>query len=200
VADPKPIYFKGQAEFRKWLEKNHDKKTEQHLGFYKKNSAKKGITYQEALDEALCFGWIDGVVRSVDADRYMHRFTPRTSTSHWSNVNVRRFGELDNSERIAPPGRAAFERRTPERTGQMSFEQPPAELTAAQTKKLKGNAKAWAYYEAEAPSYRRVTKFWVTSAKQEATRERRLELLIRCSEKGERVPQYISPDGKKKAG
>ena len=90
----KPIYFRRQADFRKWLEKNHDAKTEQFIGFYKKNSGKTGITYQEALDEALCFGWIDGVVKSVDADRYMHRFTPRKPTSHWSNVNVRRFGEL----------------------------------------------------------------------------------------------------------
>lgn len=197
MADPKPIYFRGQAEFRKWLEKNHHKKTEQYIGFYKKNSAKKGVTYQEALDEALCFGWIDGVVRSVDADSYMHRFTPRKSTSHWSNVNVRRFDELDKAGQIAPAGRATFARRTPERTGQMSFEQPPAELTPAQTKKLKANAKAWAYYEAQAPSYKRVTKFWVTSAKQEATRERRLELLIKCCEKGERIPQFISPVGKK---
>jgi uncharacterized protein YdeI (YjbR/CyaY-like superfamily) len=197
VADPKPIHFKSRAEFRRWLEKNHDKKTEQYIGFYKKNSSKKGITYQEAVDEGLCFGWIDGVVRSLDADSYMHRFTPRTSKSHWSNVNVRRFGELDKAGLIAPAGRAAFARRTPERTGQMSFEQPPAELTAAQLRKLKANAKAWAFYKEQPASYRRVTKFWVTSAKQEATRERRLELLIECSAKGERIPQFISPVGKK---
>src|SRR5207244_2932556 len=115
----------------------HDRASELFIGFYKKNSAKVGITYQEALDEGLCFGWIDGIVRSVDADSYMHRFTPRKATSHWSNVNVRRFAELEAAGQVAPAGRAAFERRTPERTGQMSFEQPLAELTAAQTTKLK---------------------------------------------------------------
>ena len=197
MAPLEPIYFRGQAEFRKWLEKHHDKKSELFIGFYKKNSGKAGITYQEALDEALCFGWIDGVVKSVDADSYLHRFTPRKATSHWSNVNVRRFGELHAAKQAAPPGHAAFERRTPERTGKAAYEQPPTELTGAQMKKLKANANAWAYYDSEAPSYKRVTKFWVTSAKQEATRERRLELLIKCSASGERIPQYISPVGKK---
>jgi uncharacterized protein YdeI (YjbR/CyaY-like superfamily) len=197
VAPVKPIYFRGQAEFRKWLEKNHDKTNEQFIGFYKKNSGKVGIAYQEALDEALCFGWIDGVVKSVDADSYMHRFTPRKSTSHWSNVNVRRFGELAAAKQVALAGHAAFGRRTPERTGKASFEQPPAELSPAQTKKLKANAKAWSFYQSQPPSYQRVTKFWVTSAKQEATRERRLELLIACSTRGERIPQFISPVGKK---
>jgi uncharacterized protein YdeI (YjbR/CyaY-like superfamily) len=197
VAPVKPIYFRGQAAFRKWLEKNHDKKNELFIGFYKKNSGKVGITYQEALDEALCFGWIDGIVKSVDAESYMHRFTPRKSTSHWSNVNVRRFGELDAAKQMAPPGRAAFARRTAERTGKAAFEQPPAELTPAHIRKLKANAKAWTFYEGQPPSYQRVTKFWVTSAKQEATRERRLELLITCCAKGERIPQFISPVGKR---
>jgi uncharacterized protein YdeI (YjbR/CyaY-like superfamily) len=197
VAPLRPIYFRGQAEFRQWLEKNHDKKDELFIGFYKKNSGKAGITYQEALDEALCFGWIDGVVKSVDADSYMHRFTPRKATSHWSNVNVRRFGELHAAKQAAPPGQAAFERRTPERTGKAAYEQPPAELTSAQMRKFKVNAKAWAFYEGQPASYKRVTKFWVTAAKQEATRERRLALLIKCSARGERIPQYISPVGKR---
>jgi uncharacterized protein YdeI (YjbR/CyaY-like superfamily) len=197
VTDVKPIYFRRQAAFRKWLEKNHATKSELFIGFYKKNSGKVGITYQEALDEGLCFGWIDGVVRSVDAESYMHRFTPRQLNSHWSLVNVRRFGELDRASQIAPGGRAAFERRTPERTGKAAYEQPLAELTAAQTKKLKANAKAWAYYDSQTPSYKRVTKHWVTRAQQEATRERRLDLLIKCSAKGERIPQVISPVGQK---
>jgi len=113
VTPAKPIYFRGQAEFRKWLEKHHDTKTEQFIGFYKKSSGKTGITYQEALDVALCFGWIDGVVRSIDADSYMHRFTPRKPASHWSNVNVRRFGELAAAKQVAAAGHAAFARRTP---------------------------------------------------------------------------------------
>ena len=192
-----PRYFRSQAEFRAWLEKNHAAKTELWIGFYKKNSAKKGITYQEALDEGLCFGWIDGIIKSVDADSYMHRFTPRKPTSHWSNVNVRRFGELDAAGQIAESGRAAYERRTPERTGKASFELPPAEFTAAQLKKLKSNAKAWAFFDGQPPSYKRVVKHWVTRAKQEATKERRLELLIQCSAKGDRIPQFISPIGKR---
>ncbi len=197
MAPVKPIYFRGQPAFRQWLEKNHDKHNELFVGFYKKNSGKVGITYQEALDEALCFGWIDGVVKSLDAVSYMHRFTPRKSTSHWSNVNVRRFGELDAAKQVAPAGRAAFERRTADRTGKASYEQPLAELTSSQMKRLRANAKARVYYERQAPSYQRVTKFWVTSAKQEATRERRLDLLIKCCAKGERIPQFISPVGKK---
>ena len=193
----KPTYFRDQAAFREWLEKNHDRMTELYIGFYKKNSGKVGIGYEEALDEALCFGWIDGIVKSVDAESYMHRFTPRKASSHWSLVNVRRFGELDASGRVASAGRAAFRRRTPQRTGKASYEQPLTEFTAAQSKKLKAKANAWTFYDSQPPSYKRVTKHWVTSAKQEATRERRLEVLITCSAKGERIPQFISPVGKR---
>src|SRR3954468_20595305 len=124
----KPIYFRSQAHFREWLEKHHATKTEQWIGFYKVKSKKKGITYEEALDEALCYGWIDGIVKSVDADSYMHRFTPRKSTSHWSNVNVKRYGELERAGLVRAPGRAAWERRTDERTGKASYEQAPVEL------------------------------------------------------------------------
>jgi uncharacterized protein YdeI (YjbR/CyaY-like superfamily) len=192
-----PRYFRGPAEFRAWLETNHDRATEVFVGFYKKGAKKTGITYQEALDEALCFGWIDGIVKSVDAERYMHRFTPRKSTSHWSLVNVRRVGELEAEGRLAPAGRAAFDRRTPERTGKASFELPEAEFTEAQLKALKANPRAWAHYQAQPPSYRKVVKHWVTRARQEATRDRRLALLIACSAAGERVPQFISPVGRK---
>ena len=135
----KPIYFRTQAAFREWLEKHHATKSEQWIGFFKVKSKKKGITYEEALDEALCFGWIDGVVKSVDADSYMHRFTPRKPTSHWSNVNVKRYAELKAAGVTRPAGEAAHERRTPERTGKASYEQAPAELTPAQLKKFKAN-------------------------------------------------------------
>lgn len=192
----RPTYFRGRAAFRTWLKKHHERRTELFVGFYKKKSGTIGITYQEALDEALCFGWIDGVVNSVDADSYMHRFTPRKAKSHWSLTNVRRFAELDAAGEVSPSGRAAFERRTVERTGKASYEQPHAEFTRAQAKTLRANAKAWAFYETQPPSYKRVTKFWVTSAKQDATRERRLEVLITCCAKGERIPQFISPVGK----
>lgn len=193
----KPTYFKNQKSFRSWLEKNHDKHTEHWIGFYKTKSKKKGITYEEALDEALCFGWIDGIVKSVDADSYMHRFTPRKATSHWSNINVKRYGELERAGLVHPAGKAAWGRRTPERTGKASFEQPPAELAPAQLKKLKANKRAWAFFQAQPAGYQRVCKHFVTRAKQEATRERRLALLIQCSAEGRRIPQFISPLGKK---
>jgi uncharacterized protein YdeI (YjbR/CyaY-like superfamily) len=127
----------------------------------------------------------------------MLRYTPRKSTSHWSNVNVRRFEELDAEGRVHPAGRAAFERKTADRTGKAAYEQPEAELTPAQLKRLKANGKAWEFFSRQAPSYRRVVKHFVTRAKQEATRERRLDLVIEHSAKGERLPQYLSPPGKK---
>jgi uncharacterized protein YdeI (YjbR/CyaY-like superfamily) len=192
-----PRYFRSQADFREWLERNHAAKTEEWIGFYKKSSKKKGITYEEAIDVALCFGWIDGIVKSVDADSYMHRFTPRKPTSHWSNVNVRRYAELKAAGLVHPAGEAAHARRTAERTGKASYEQPPAELTPAQLKKFKANKKAWEFFEKQAPSYQRVCKHYVARAKQEATRERRLQNLIACSAEGRRLDQFISPPGKK---
>jgi uncharacterized protein YdeI (YjbR/CyaY-like superfamily) len=197
TASPKPKFFRNQEEFRAWLAKNHHAKSELWVGYYKKTSGKLGMVYREAVDEALCFGWIDGVVRSIDGERYMQRFTPRKPASHWSFVNVKRFGELEAAGKVAPAGKAAFERKTPERTGQASYEQPLAEFTAAQRKEFKANAKAWAFYESQPPGYRRVVQHFVTRAKQEATRKRRLELVIKHSAKGERIPQLISPAGER---
>lgn len=197
ASPPKPTFFKTPAAFRAWLRRNHDKETELWVGYYKKASGKGGMVYKEALDEALCLGWIDGVVRSIDGDRYMQRWTPRRKDSHWSLVNVRRFAELDAAGRIEPAGRAAFLRKTVARTGKASYEAPVASLTPAQAKKLKANRKAWTFFESAPPGYQRAVKYWVTAAKQEATRERRLDLLIECSARGERVPRFISPPGKK---
>jgi uncharacterized protein YdeI (YjbR/CyaY-like superfamily) len=194
---PKPQFFRTPAEFRAWLEKHHATDPEMWVGYYKKSSGKGGVVYREALDEALCFGWIDGLVKSIDGERYMQRYTPRKSMSHWSNVNVRRFGELDAEGRVHPAGRAAFERKTADRTGKAAYEQPEAELTPAQLKRLKASGKAWEFFSRQAPSYQRVVKHFVTRAKEEATRERRLDLVIKHSAKGERLPQYISPPGKK---
>jgi len=187
-----PTFFRTPAAFRDWLEKNHAKEVELWIGYYKKASGKGGMVYKEALDQALCFGWIDGVVRSIDEHSYMQRFTPRTKTSHWSNVNVRRFGELETAGLIHPAGRAAYDRRTPERTGKASFESPLAELSAAQTKLLKANAKAWKFWNLQPPGYQRTVKHWVTTAKQETTRLRRLNLLIECCADGRRIPQLTS--------
>lgn len=194
---PNPVFFRSPSAFRTWLKKHHATQTELWIGYYKKSSGRPGMVYKDALDQALCFGWIDGLVKSIDGERYMQRWTPRKSGSHWSLVNVRRFGELDAEGLIAPPGRAAFDRRTPERTGKASFESPLAEFTPAQKKALKSNAKAFAFFDAQPPGYKRTVKHWVTTAKRPETNERRLRLLIECSERGERIPQFISPVGKK---
>jgi uncharacterized protein YdeI (YjbR/CyaY-like superfamily) len=193
----KPRHFRTQADFREWLEKHHASKTEEWIGFYKATSKKKGITYQEAIDEALCFGWNDGIVKSVDADSYMHRFTPRKATSHWSNINVRRYAELKAAGLIRPAGEAAYARRTDERTGKASYERVVPDLTAAQLKQIKANRKAWEFFQKQPPGYQKVCRHYVTSAKQEATRERRLQNLIACSAEGRRLDQFISPPGKK---
>lgn len=193
----RPRFFRSAAAFRTWLSRHHATHSELWIGYYKKSAGKSGMVYKEALDQALCFGWIDGLVKSLDSKRYMQRWTPRKPGSHWSLANVRRFGELDAEGLIAPPGRAAFERRTPERTGKASFESPPAEFTAAQRATLEASRKASAFFAAQPPGYQRTVRHWVTTAKRPETRERRLQLLIDCCVRGERIPQFISPAGKK---
>jgi uncharacterized protein YdeI (YjbR/CyaY-like superfamily) len=182
----KPKYFKSQSEFRRWLENNHDKEKELWLGFYKKNSGKPSITYPEALDEALCFGWIDGVRRSLGEDSYIQRFTPRRPKSIWSNVNVRHVERLKQLGRMAPPGLAAYALRTPERTGVYAFENSPHKLAVAYEKKFRANKKAWRFFDQMPPSFKRTCIFWVMNAKHEETRLRRLDSLIESSLKGER--------------
>ena len=182
----KPIFFKNAAAFRAWLETRHASGTEVWLGFYKAASGKRGISYKEAVDEALCFGWIDGVRRSLDDASYVQRFTPRAAKSYWSAVNTKRAHELIAEGRMHPAGQAAFDRRDAGATARYSFERETAELSPADLARFKRNAKAWAYYQAEAPWYRRVTVHWVVSAKREETRQRRLATLIQDSAAGRR--------------
>lgn len=189
----KTRYFRSPAELRSWLAAHHADSVELMVGFYKKSSGKAGITYSEALDEALCFGWIDGVRRGVDAARYEQRFSPRKRNSVWSVVNTKRAEELIALGRMAPPGLAAFEARDPARTQRYSHEQRAAELTPAQRKKLRASPRAWSFFSEQPGSYRRAAVWWVTSAKKEETRQRRLKALIGYSEKGERIPQFVSP-------
>ena len=181
------VYFKSPTEFRRWLSKNHDKASEVWIGMYKVSSAKKGITYKEALDEALCFGWIDGVRKSVDAESYTQRFSPRTAKSYWSAVNTKRVGELEKLGRMHEAGLLAFERRDKAATARYSFERESAAFDPAALKQFKANRKAWRYFESEAPWYRRVVTHWVTSAKKPETRQRRLETLIKDSAGGRRI-------------
>jgi uncharacterized protein YdeI (YjbR/CyaY-like superfamily) len=180
-------FFSSQAEFRKWLEKNHDTANELFVGFHKKSSGKKSITYPEALDEALCFGWIDGVRRSIDETSYTTRFTPRKPKSIWSNVNVRHVERLKKAGMMHPAGLAAFEKRDPERTGVYAFENEPATLSPAYEKKFRQNKKAWEFFQKQPPGYKKLMIFRIMSGKKEETRLRRLEQTIEVSEKGVRM-------------
>src|SRR5262245_41800614 len=175
-----PKFFKCSADFRAWLEKYHAKE-ELLLGFFKVSSGKGGITHKEALDEALCFGWIDGVGKSLSADSYTIRFSPRRSGSHWSRINIKRAHELKAAGLMHEAGLAAFERRDEGKTINYSYELRAATLPPAYEKRFKANKRAWAFFTNQAPSYQRVSKFFVMSAKKEETRARRLEILIKES-------------------
>lgn len=176
----KPRFFRSQKGFRDWLERNHDTKTEVWVGYYKKASGKKGITYREALDEALCFGWIDGKVRTIDEATYMQRYSPRTARSPWSKTNVKRFGELKRQGMAAPAGIAAFERRDKRPAG-YSYEEAERGFTGDYLKTFRRSKEAWRFFQAQPPGYRKMATFWVMSAKREETRQRRLAQLIEDS-------------------
>ena len=179
-----PKFFATQKEFRKWLEKNHTKETELLVGFYKVDSGKPSITWSQAVDEALCFGWIDGVRKSIDNESYQIRFTPRKPTSIWSAVNIRKIEELTKQGLMHPAGTASFKNRKEYRSRIYSFENEEVEFSPSLEKKFKANKIAWRYFQSLAQSYRKTSKHWVMSAKQETTREKRLNELIRDSEAG----------------
>ncbi|HSK65039.1 MAG TPA: YdeI/OmpD-associated family protein, partial [Pyrinomonadaceae bacterium] len=183
----KPKFFSTPSEFRKWLEENHDSASELLVGFHKKDSGKKSVTYAEALDEALCFGWIDGVRKSMNETSYTIRFTPRKPRSIWSNVNVRHVERLKKEGRMHSAGLEAFEKRDPKRTGIYAFETTPQTLSPACEKKFRQNNKAWKFFEAQPPYYKKLMIFRIMSGKKEETRLRRLEQLIEYLEKGVRL-------------
>ncbi|HEY2961325.1 MAG TPA: YdeI/OmpD-associated family protein [Pyrinomonadaceae bacterium] len=191
----KPKFFTSQEQFRQWLEKNHSSATELLVGFHKKGSGKKSITYPEALDEALCFGWIDGVRRNLDETSYTIRFTPRKPRSIWSLVNVRHVERLQKDGRMHAAGLATFAQRDPKRTGIYSFENRPRELSPDYQNEFGKNKTAWQFFESQPPGYKRTVSFWVMGAKREETRIRRLQQLIASSARGERVG--IIPSKKK---
>jgi uncharacterized protein YdeI (YjbR/CyaY-like superfamily) len=184
----KPHYFESPTEFRDWLARHHDTARELLVGYYKKGTGRQGMTWPESVDEALCFGWIDGVRRSVDDERYTIRFTPRRAKkSIWSKVNLARVPELIAAGRMMPAGLAAYEGRDPGAANLYSFERDHVALSATQEKRFRGNRRAWEFFEAQPASYRKPALWWVVSAKQETTRDRRLEQLIADSEAGLRV-------------
>ena len=180
-------YFASAAEFRRWLAAHHADTTELLVGFYKKASGTPGISYKEAVDEALCFGWIDGVKRRVDERRYTHRFSPRTASSTWSLVNAARVKALIAAKRMAAPGLAAWQRRDPKKTGIYSFENRPKTFAPALERAFRTQAAAWTFFRAQPPGYQRLATFYVMSAKQPATRERRLAVLVKSSAAGKRI-------------
>jgi uncharacterized protein YdeI (YjbR/CyaY-like superfamily) len=182
-----PIFFKGPEEYRAWLEKNHDSATELWIGFWKKSTGKPTMTWQETVDESLCFGWIDGIRKTIDADSYKQRVTPRRPMSMWSQINVKRVGELTAQGRMRPTGLAAFQKRNPDKTysGTAGLDRVP--LGQAQESQLRRNRKAAAFWDSQPPGYRRLAGWFVMSAKKEETRQRRLETLIRDSAAGRRL-------------
>ena len=183
----RPAHFASGAEFRDWLAIHHATATELLVGFYHKASGKGGLTYSEALDEALCFGWIDGVRKRRDAHSYTIRFTPRRPGSVWSNVNVRHVTRLKAAGRMHPAGLAAFKRREKKKTGVYSFEQRPQMFPAAYAKIFRSNRPAWDFWLAQPPGYRRTTVWWVISAMRDVTRQSRLTALIALSAAGRRL-------------
>jgi uncharacterized protein YdeI (YjbR/CyaY-like superfamily) len=183
-------FFKTPGDFRKWLERHHADTQELWVGYYKKDSGKQSITWPESVDQALCFGWIDGIRRSVDEISYTSRFTPRKTKSTWSVVNIKRVEELIAQGLMQPAGLKAFEARTENRSGIYAYEQRSDKLAAPYEKRLRQNRAAWDFFQAQTPSYRKLASWWVVSAKREETRLKRLEKLIEDSAHGRTLAQY----------
>jgi uncharacterized protein YdeI (YjbR/CyaY-like superfamily) len=189
-----PTFFATPADFRAWLEQHHADTPELLVGYCKKGSGRPSITWPESVDEALCFGWIDGVRRGIDDERYSIRFTPRKARSTWSAVNIARARELIELGRMTPSGLAAFEARSDERSAIYAYEQRrAAELDADQERRFRAAPAAWEWFERQPPSYRRAAIHWVTSAKRPETRERRLAALIEDSAHGRTVKPLTRP-------
>jgi uncharacterized protein YdeI (YjbR/CyaY-like superfamily) len=179
-----PTFFAKQTDFRKWLQKNHQKETELLVGFYKVGSGKPSMTWSQSVDEALCFGWIDGVRKSIDKDSYQIRFSQRKPTSIWSAINIQKVETLTKQGLMQPAGLASFERRTDRKSKIYSYEKEAEELTPDFKKQFKANKKAWEYFQSLAPSYKKISTHWVMSAKQETTQQKRLQQLISESAAG----------------
>ena len=186
----KPTFFETPDDFRRWLERNHDKATELLVGFYKRGSGRPSITWPESVDQALCFGWIDGVRKRIDDVSYTIRFTPRKKSSNWSAINIRRVEELKKLGMMQPSGLRAFEHRSEAKSAIYAYENEPKRLPPADEKRFRANRKAWAWFTSQAPSYQRLAIYWVLDAKREETRERRLAALIDDSAEERRLARY----------
>src|SRR4051794_9787170 len=188
AAQPEPIFFATPAEIRKWLRKNHEKQSVLWVGYHRKATARPSITWPESVDEALCVGWIDGIRKRWDGESSMGRLPPRKPRSTWSAINIARVAELTRQRRMQPAGLAAFARRSEERCEIYAYEQRAnAKLDAEAERRLRANAKAWAFFEAQPPSHRKLMAWWIISAKRPETREKRLVRLIEESAAGRRL-------------
>jgi uncharacterized protein YdeI (YjbR/CyaY-like superfamily) len=196
TSPPDATIFASPADFRAWLEANHDTSGELWVGYYRRGSGKSSMTYAQAVEEALCYGWIDGVARRVSDEVYANRFTPRRRGSNWSAINIARVGELTAAGRMHPAGLRAFVERDRRRDASYSYEQAPVELPAEWIERFRANPAAWSYWQSETPSYRRTACHWVASAKRPETRERRLVTLIADSAAGSRVKPLRRPSGR----
>ena len=182
-----PLYFQNQNEFRKWLEKNHNKESEIILGYYKVGTGKPSLTWSQSVDQAICYGWIDGIRRSIDKESYCIRFTPRKLTSIWSNVNIKKVEELKEKGLMKKPGLEIYKNRKDSKSGIYSFENEITKLDYDFEKLFKANINAWDFFVKQAPSYQKTRSHWIMSAKQETTKISRLNKLIKASEKHERL-------------
>lgn len=181
IINMNPIYFKDQNEFRNWLENNHDRAEEIIVGFYKVGTSKHNMTWSQSVDQALCFGWIDGIRRSIDNEKYCIRFTPRKPTSIWSKVNIMKIEDLKEKGLMKKPGLEIFNNRKKSKSGIYSFENEINRLDGNYEQRFKANKNAWTYFIKQAPSYQKTIIHWVMSAKQETTRIARLNKLITAS-------------------
>ncbi len=190
-----PIFFDSPTAFRRWLARHHKTAPELLVGFYKRHTGKPSLTWPQSVDEALCYGWIDGIRRTIDHEGYTIRFTPRRKGSIWSAINLKRVPELVREGRMAPAGLAVFEARDPAKAGLYSFEQRhSARFPPELLRRFRANRKAWAFFETQPPGYRKIATFYVMSAKQEETRLRRLDNLIRDSAAGLRIGPLRRPE------
>ncbi|GAB0155204.1 YdeI/OmpD-associated family protein [Chryseobacterium sp. Alg-005] len=180
-------FFSNQDDFRKWLEENHQIEKELLVGFYKVGSGKPSMSWSESVDQALCFGWIDGVRKSIDEESYSIRFTPRKPTSIWSAINIKKVEELTKAGLMTPAGQKAFELRKEEKSRVYSHEKEAIEFNSVYEKQFKAHKKAWEFFTNQAPSYKKVITHWIMNAKQEKTRLSRLEKVIKESELQKRL-------------
>ena len=193
-----PRFFRTAASFRKWLELNHDTASELIVGLHRIDTGKGGLTYRDALDEALCFGWIDGVRKRHERGSYTIRFSPRTPGSIWSLINTRRMEELIKLGRVPAAGMKTFQQRDKQKSKRYSYEVSNCKLAAAYEQQFRASPAAWEFYQSQAPWYRRVSCYWVMSAKKEETRLRRLATLIEDSARERRIKQLIANPTKPK--